>query len=60
MKKPTYSVLTWDTTKQDWTPQYGVRTGPYRLMGLRRALRKLRAMGYDGCKGDNSVLVERR
>ena len=58
-----YYVLTWDAEEQDWTPQQGVRTGPYSLWGLRRALRKLQAMGYS-CdyssrhgSGDPFVLV---
>jgi len=57
--KPRYYVLTWDTDKQDFTPQKGVRTGPYSLWGLRKALRKLQQLGYSAGKGDASVLVER-
>lgn len=41
-----YEVLTWDPDKQAWTPQVGVRKGPYTLFGLRKPLRKLRDMGY--------------
>lgn len=41
-----YYVTTWDAEKQDFTPQRGVRTGPYSKWGLRRALRKLQEMGY--------------
>jgi hypothetical protein len=64
-------VTTWDTDRQTFTPQAGVRTGPYSKFGLRRALRALRGMGYSaarlprrvasGCDdcGDPSVLVER-
>lgn len=44
--KAKYEVLTWDMDKQKWTPQIGVRRGPYTLWGLRKALRKLRDMGY--------------
>lgn len=61
--KPRYEVLTWDSYKGTFTPQQGVRRGPYTLWGLKRALRKLRGMGYpcdyrscDGC-GDPSVSV---
>jgi hypothetical protein len=54
-----YRVTTWDPEKQRFTPQVGVRAGPWSLWGLRRALRKLRAMGYEGRRGDPSVLVER-
>lgn len=53
-----YYVRTWDTNKQTFTPQKGVRVGPYKLFALRRALRALRSMGYDGRKGDNSTLIE--
>ena len=46
MKKQRYRVLTWDIEEQKWTPQKGVRSGPYTLFGLRKALRELRRMGY--------------
>lgn len=46
-EKVYYFVTTWDTNKQAFTPQPGVRTGPYTLFGLRRALRELRQYGYD-------------
>lgn len=54
-----YFVTTYDTKIEDFTPQRGVRTGPYSLFGLRKALRKLRAMGYDTNRQAPSVLVER-
>ncbi len=58
--RPRYYVSTWDSDLQEFTPQVGVRTGPYCLGGLRKALRKLAAMGYDvKRKGAVSVLVER-
>jgi hypothetical protein len=69
--KPRYYVRTWDYQRQTFTPQAGVRSGPYSQFGLRRALRALRGMGYaarrlprrvaSGCDdcGDPSVLVER-
>jgi len=41
-----YWVTTWDSDLDGWTPQNGVRTGPWTLWGLRKAIRKLRAMGY--------------
>ncbi len=44
--KARYYVQTWDTNKQDFTPQKGVRSGPYSLFGLRKAIRKLRKLGY--------------
>lgn len=61
--KPRYYIYTWDTYKQKFTPQSGVRCGPYSLFGLRKAIRKLREIGYP-CNyhngdGDPSVLVER-
>jgi len=42
-----YNVTTWDLDKQMWTPQKGVRKGPYSKWGLRKALRALRNLGYD-------------
>ena len=44
--KTSYYVETWDTDTQSFTPQVGVRKGPYSKWGLRKAIRKLRAMGY--------------
>lgn len=67
--KPRYYVTTWDTYRQEFTPQKGVRTGPYSLFGLRKAIRKLRAIGYPcnydsgdagrGRNGDPSVCIDR-
>jgi hypothetical protein len=63
--KPRYEVLTWCPDKQRYTPQQGVRRGPHSLWGLKRALRKLQAMGYPcdyssyGGAGDPSVQVWR-
>ncbi len=58
---PKYEVLTWDMDKQAWTPQHGVRRGPYTRWGLRRALRKLKAMNYDIRRHNaHSVLVQTR
>ena len=64
-----YYVWTWATDKGRFTPQKGVRCGPYSLFGLRKALRKLRRMGYSATRlphrpgdadcGDPSVLIER-
>lgn len=42
-----YYVLTWDIDRQTWMPQKGVRKGPWSKWGLREALRRLQAMGYD-------------
>lgn len=57
--KVRYFVTTWDCNKQKFTPQQGVRTGPYSLFGLRKALKKLRDMGYEIKRaGAFSVLVE--
>lgn len=61
MTKPTYEVLTWDSDKGKFTPQRGVRRGPWGKWGLRRALRALRDIGYDVHRsGAPSVLVQRR
>jgi hypothetical protein len=60
MSKSLFDVLTWDSDKQDFTPQSGVRKGPYTLWGLRKALRKLRQMGYSADRSDPSVLVRLR
>jgi hypothetical protein len=57
--KKRYYVYTWDMDRQSFTPQQGVRCGPYSLFGLRKAFRKLRSMGYAARKNDPSVLVER-
>lgn len=59
MRRPRYRVTTWDSDRQEFTPQAGVRAGPYTLGGLRRALRALRRMGYGCRRNDPSVLVER-
>lgn len=66
-----YSVGTWDTDKQAYTPQQGVTVPAFNctLAQLRQAIRELRQMGYsahrfrdhDGTHEDNdwAVLVER-
>lgn len=71
MTKPLYSVSTWDTDEQAYTPQVGVTVPAFNitLWQLRHALKELRQMGYtahryrdpDGEHDDNdwSVLVER-
>jgi hypothetical protein len=68
---PLYSVGTWDTDEQAYTPQAGLTVPSQNvpLPGLLAVLRQLRSMGYtahryrdaDGCHDDNdwSVLVER-
>jgi hypothetical protein len=60
MKRARYYVLTWDTDRQGFTPQPGVRAGPYTLFGLRKALKALRQLCYPADRSDPSVLVERR
>lgn len=58
-KSRRYYVTTWDGDKQKWTPQIGVRRGPHTIGGLRKALRKLRGMGYGTKKSDgNFVMIE--
>lgn len=55
-----YKVTTWDQDKQKFTPQMGVRKGPYSKWGLRRALRALQAIGYDTTRENGfCVCVER-
>lgn len=58
--KRKYYVTTYDADLYAFTPQKGVRTGPYTLFGLRKALRKLQALGYPCNRDDPSVLVECR
>lgn len=58
--KPKYTVTTWDADKQDFTPQKGVRAGPWSQWGLRRALRRLREMGYQTHRSvAHCILVEK-
>jgi hypothetical protein len=57
MPKQYYEVLTRDYEDNKWSPQRGVRKGPYTKWGLRKALKKLQAMGYQATKDDPSVLV---
>lgn len=58
--KQRYYVRTIDPDTGRWTPQKGVRCGPYTQFGLRKALRKLRSMGYDTSRqGGHCVLVEK-
>lgn len=61
MARRTYEVLTWDMDKQKFTPQQGVRRGPWSKWGLRKALRALQQIGYDTHRsGAPSVLVQAR
>ena len=54
-----YYVQTWDAELQKFTPQNGVRCGPYSLFGLRQALRRLRDWGYEAGRHDPAVYVFR-
>jgi hypothetical protein len=56
---PKYRVTTYDVNTGKFTPQSGVRCAPYSKWGLRKALRKLRRLGYEATRSDSSVLVER-
>ena len=64
--RPRYYVTTYDHDRGEFTPQCGVRSGPYKLFALRKALRALRDLGYDtdyksvDGEGAPSVRVERR
>lgn len=69
--KPLYSIRTWDTEQQAYTPQAGLTVPCFNVprATLTEALRQLRSMGYtahrlrdfDGGHDDNDtyVLVER-
>lgn len=46
-KAPRYDILTWDTDEQTFTPQPGIRRGPWSRWGLRKAIRMARGAGYD-------------
>lgn len=71
MGKPLYSVGTWDTEAQAYTPQTGLSVPSLNIdiRQLRRAMKELRGGGYtchrlrdpDGNHDDNdwSVLIER-
>lgn len=60
---PRYYLFTWDPAKQDFTPEPGVRCGPYTLFGLRKAFRNPKlssAVGGPIHRDHPSVLVERK
>ncbi len=59
MTKPRYYVRTYDWNAEEYTPQAGVKVGPYSIWGLKRALQRLRSLGYQAHRQDNDVLVER-
>ena len=59
MNKPRYYIYTWDQNKDVYTPQAGVRCGPYSLFGLRKPIRKLQAIGYVAKRGDSAVIIEK-
>jgi len=71
VSKPLYSVGTWDTDKQAYTPQRGLSVPSFNctLSQLRQAIRDLRKCGYlahrvrdsEGSHDDNdpAVLIER-
>ena len=68
MAEALYSVATWDTNRQAYTPQRGLTVPSFNitLTQLRQAVRDLRRLGYpahrlkhlDGCN-DHDVLIER-
>jgi hypothetical protein len=57
VKRALFVIKTWDTDADEFTPQRGVRCGPYTLFGLRKAVRKLRRLGYPCCKDDPAVSI---
>lgn len=56
-----YFIETWDGNLEEFTPQKGVPRGPYTKWGLRKAIRKLRKLGYSADYsrgvGDPSVSI---
>lgn len=58
-RRPGYWVFTWDIERRCWSPQIGVKAGPYRTaMKLRKPIRQLRQMGYGYGRRDMlSVLI---
>jgi len=61
----TYSIETWDSELQNYTPQEGVPSKNLNIHQLRRSMRMLRNMGYsvhrkgvDRENNDASVLIE--
>lgn len=67
MSEPLYSVGTWDTDRQAFTPQPGLSVPSFNipLQQLRQAIRDLRTLGYsahrfrdaDGSHEDNDAYV---
>jgi hypothetical protein len=58
-RQPRYRVTTWDMDRQEFTPQEGVKSVVHGIGGLKRALRALQDLGYEGRRSDCSILVER-
>lgn len=57
-RRPGYWVFTFDFDKRCWSPQIGVKAGPYKLFGLKKPIRELRSMGYGFGRADIlSVLI---
>jgi hypothetical protein len=54
-----YYVTTRDNDRERFMPEKGVRCGPYSLFGIRKALRRLRRIGYRADRNDGLVLVVR-
>jgi hypothetical protein len=54
-----YTVTTWDTESQAFTPQSGIaKSTGLTLWEVRSVLRELQTMGYSCDRNDPSVLVE--
>ena len=62
MDEPKYRVRTYDADLEEFTPQADVPEIVIGQLGLRRAIRELRSIGYpadrSGCCSDPSVLIE--
>ncbi len=58
-----YSILTWDTNLEKYTPQDGVPELVTGFRGLIAAIRLLREAGYSAdrnhCSSDPAVLIEK-
>lgn len=55
-----YWIATYSMDLADFSPQVGVRVGPYSLFGLRKAFAKLRQLGYPCARDEPSVMVIER
>lgn len=61
-RERTYQILTWDMDEQRYTPQIGVPEFVTGQLGLRKAVRMLRNLGYTahriGDDNDSYTLIQ--